>query len=146
MIRIRVEGVEEILRACRRLGPDAERELKRQARDIAETLADRIYYAGAADSRQSARAARSVRAVSGGAWPAIRASNSSRLLFGSEFGATRHFGWYSLPRYSDSFGKQFRPHLGGGSYWFFKTAEENQPWVESQWRAAADAVIRQWGA
>ena len=148
-LRVRIQGADQIIRALRQLGPIAEQELKDQARDIAETLADRIYYAGRADSRQSARAAATVRAVNGGHWPAIRASNTGRargLLFASEFGMTRKSGWYARRRYFNSAGRQFRPHLGSGSYWFFSTAEANQAWIESEWHEAAAAAVRRWGA
>jgi hypothetical protein len=148
-LRVRIEGADEVIRACQALGPIAEQELQAQAFDIAISLADKIKYAAQADSRQSARASRTVREVKAGAWPAISASNTGRakgLLFASEFGMTRKSGWYRKRRYFDSAGRQFRPHLGRGSYWFFKTAEREQPWVESQWLAAADAVVRRWSA
>jgi hypothetical protein len=82
-------------------------------------------------------------------WPTISASNTGRaagLLFGSEFGMTRHSGWYNRRRYNDLPNHQFRPHLGGGSYWFFSTVEQNQPWIASEWGEAAEQVVREWSA
>ena len=55
-------------------------------------------------------------------------------------------GWYRKVRYFDSDGRQFREHLGSHSYWFFKTAEENQPWMASQWHEVAAEVTRKWSA
>jgi hypothetical protein len=146
--KVSIEGADEVLRAFDKLPRDAESELREQAFDIAKVLADRIKAGGRAHSRQAARAASTVKEVKG-RWPAIQASNTGRakgLLFGSEFGMTRHSGWYNKGRYRDSTGHQFGPHLGGGSYWFFKTATALQPYVADQWREVADNVVRKWGA
>jgi hypothetical protein len=148
-LNVRISGANEVLRALQGLPKDADRELQAEAFDISKSLADRIKAAGRADTRQSARAARSVREVKAGAWPAITAGGtkgSRPFLFGSEFGMTRKSGWYRKRRYFDSAGSQFRPHLGSGSYWFFKTAEREQPWIASEWHKAADAVVRKWSA
>jgi hypothetical protein len=148
-LTVRIQGADEVLRALAKLPRDAEQALREQARDIAETLADRIYYAGRREGRQAARAATTVKAVTAGAWPAVQASNTGRakgLLFGSEFGMNRKSGWYRKPRYFDSPALQFKPHRGAASYWFFATSEANQPWVESEWHKAADEVVRRWSA
>jgi hypothetical protein len=147
-LKVSIRGADEVLRAINALGRDAERELKAQAYDIADYLADKIKYAAAAESRQAARAATSVKARKD-RWPVVSAGGTTRsapVLFGSEFGATRRFGWYARARYYDSIPRQYQPHQGRGSYWFFATAEAQQPWVESQWHEAADAVIRRWSA
>jgi hypothetical protein len=147
-MRVRISGADEVLRAIHALGRDAEKALRDQAYDIADYLADKIKYAASADSRQSARAASSVKAVRD-RWPVIIAGGTKRsqgVLFGSEFGATRRFGWYARARYYHSPARQFRPHQGASSYWFFATAEREQPWVERQWQDAADDVIRRWSA
>lgn len=147
---VSIRGADEVLRAFDKLPKDAESELRAQAFDIAKVLADRIKIAGRALSkpRQAARAASTVREVKG-AFPTIQASNTGRahgLLFGSEFGMNRKSGWYRHRRYFPSRGYQFAPHLGGGSYWFFRTAEAMQPYVESEWRKVADTVVRKWSA
>ncbi len=67
------------------------------------------------------------------------------LLYGSEFGAFGRFGWYAASRYGHSAARQFRPHLGGGSYWFFETAEHS-PAVARTWQLLEDSIIRRWGA
>lgn len=146
--KVSIEGANEVLRAFDKLPKDADTELREQAFDIAKVLADRIKAAGRARGRQAGRAASTVKEVRG-RWPIVQASNTGRakgLLFGSEFGMTKHTGWYSKGRYRDSTGYQFGPHLGGGSYWFFKTATEMQPYVAEQWREVADNVVRKWGA
>ncbi|WP_181778925.1 hypothetical protein [Pseudonocardia pini] len=141
-LNVRIEGATELMAACRRVGRDAEDELRDQSFDIARTLADRIKYAGAASDRQSARASRTVRERRD-RFPVITAGPHP-LLLGSEFGATRHFGWYAAGRYYSSPGRQFRPHRGSASYWFFETAEQMQPYVKAEWREVAKRIVREW--
>lgn len=148
-MRIEVRGVREIKRELRALGPHAQRAMKARANAIADRMTPRMKAAGNAQNRQAARAAKSVKAVKSGQLPTIKAGGTAAsrgVVFGSEFGAKRRFGWYSRPRYHNSVERQFRPHLGGGSYWFFRTAEQMQPEVARQWQAAADDIIRQWRA
>lgn len=144
--KVSIEGANEVLRAFDKLPKDADTELREQAFDIAKVLADRIKAAGRRHSRQAARAASTVKEVKG-RWPIVQASNTGRakgLLFGSEFGMTRKSGWYAKRRYFDSAGSQFGPH--GPSRWFFKTADELEPYVADQWREVADNVVRKWSA
>lgn len=147
-IRVRISGANEVIRALDRLPAGATKALKGEAFDIADYLTDRIKIAARGDSRQSARAASSVRARRD-RFPVITAGGTARsrgVLFGSEFGMNRRSGWYAARRYSHSIGRQFRPHTGASSYWFFKTAEQQQPWVAREWTKAADKVIREWSA
>jgi hypothetical protein len=146
---VRIEGADEVIRALDKLPADARKAMRDEAKDIATSLADFIKIAGKAQGRQGPRAASTVREGNEGFWPVITASNTGRargLLFGSEFGMNRKSGWYRKRRYFDSPALQFRPHLGGGSYWFFKTAEARQPWVQSEWGKAAEQVVREWSA
>jgi hypothetical protein len=135
--------LDEVLRALRALPGEANDEMRVGTRKLSRTLADEARRAGEAYSPQAARAARTVRAVDG-ATPSVQAGPHV-LLFGSEFGMTRHSGWYARRRYWNSTGRQFGRHLGGGSYWFFDTAE-NSPEIGEQWREMADGIIRRWGA
>lgn len=140
-LKIQIQGATELMRACADLGRDAEDDLRDQAFDISRVVTDRIKYAAAASDRQSARAGRTVRERRD-RYPVITAGPHV-LLFGSEFGATRHFGWYARGRYYSSPGRQFRPHHVD-SYWFFRTAEANAGYIESEWREVAEKIIREW--
>lgn len=147
--RVRIEGANEVIRALDKLPVDAQEAMRAQAKDIATSLADFIKIGGQRHSRQAARAARTVKEANQGAWPVITASNTGRakgLLFGSVFGMKRHSGWYAKGRYSRSRGHQFGAYIGYPGYWFFKDAEERQPWIESEWHKAADEVVRRWSA
>lgn len=142
--RVQVRGLNEVLRALDRLPKQARDEMRDYTTLLARELAVKIRAAGRADTRQSARAATTVRA-SRGLTPTVTAG-PHKLLFGSEFGATRRFGWYRKGRYHDSVGKQFRPHRGADSYWFFRTQQREQPLVDAQARAIGEAIIRDWSA
>lgn len=135
VIRVRVEGAQATLAAFRLLPAAASKSLRERTQELSRTLAGKIATAGRADSGQSALVAATVKA-GGGVVPTITAGGTARVgrnrapaykvLFGSEFGATR------LP--------QFRPHLGAGSYWFFTTAE-NSPEIGRAWSKVADDII-----
>lgn len=141
---VTIRGDREVMRALRALPRDADRELKDGSERLARNLANLIRAAGRADSRQSARASRSVRAVR--QVPPQVIAGPHPLLFGSEFGALGRFGWYAHPRYRNSPARQFRPHRGASSYWFFRTYEANQPMIRAAHAEMVDAVVRSWSA
>jgi len=144
-VRIRIEGADEVLRALDKLPSDARRELKDKMQDVSEELARKIKAAGAARGRQAARVARTVKALRG-VTPIVQASNpGKRTLLGSEFGMTRHSGWYAAGRYSRDHSPQYYPHNNEG-YWFFPTARAEQPHMAEQWHEVAAAVVRDWSA
>lgn len=148
-VRVRIEGIREILRALDELPEDAQNEVRDGSLKLAETLAGQIRSAGSALGRQDALAARSVVARRDRV-PVIAAGSrggrkAKGVLFGSEFGMTRKSGWYRKRRYFTSRGRQFRPHLGRGSYWFFATVEREQAEVSRAYIAMVDAVARKWG-
>jgi len=68
-----------------------------------------------------------------------------KLLFGSEFGADRRFGWYAHQRFAESEGRQFSPHQGTTGRWFFPTVERELPTALAEWQDAADAIMRRFG-
>lgn len=147
-VRVRIDGARETLAAFRRLPADANRELRESSLRIADSLAGRVRAAGLSDGPHSALVAPTVKPVRDRV-PAIQAGGSKRvgsqsrrssgqaptkasdLLYGSEFGATVL--------------KQFRPHVGQGSYWFFRTVEANEATISREWNQAADELVRLWG-
>jgi hypothetical protein len=143
-IKVTTEGLKEVLRACSSLPRDAQREAQDGAVKLARDLASVIRLAGRSDSRQSAAASRTVRATRGRE-PGILAG-PHKLLYGSEFGATRRFGWYRAGRYHASPGRQFRPHRGSASYWFFQTLERERARIDLAASGVADATVRKWSA
>ncbi len=144
-ITVRVEGAKEVIRAARKVPRDGRESMRARSHQLAGQLAARAKANAAAQGRQAARAAEGVRVNPGAFMPTIEAGTSP-LLFGTEFGATRHFGWYDAARYYDSRGKQFPPHLSGGSYWFLRTTTDERPLIERTWAEVLADVVRNWGA
>lgn len=134
-LRIRIDGAREILRGFRRLPPDASRQLRERTLILSETLAARVRAAASSDSPQSALVASTVKARKDRV-PSIQAGSSKKvgrnrkpahkILFGSEFGSNVL--------------KQFRPHRGASSYWFYKTVEESEAEIAENWRQLAAEV------
>lgn len=145
-IRVRdVEGAARIERQFAELPKWARDELRDGLNKITADLARRVRAAGRAESRQAARASSTVRA-SRGTRPQV-AAGPHDLLFLSEFGMDRHTGWYGKPRYNHSKARNSQhPHLGGGSYWFFRTQEESSAETAREANDIADAVVRRWQA
>src|SRR4051812_29031558 len=101
-LQVTVEGVPEVEAALALLPGEARKILRRKARELARHLATKIRAAGQADTKQSARAARTVKVrnstVTAGPHP---------VLYGSEFGANGRYGFYSKPQFQDSVNRQF---------------------------------------
>lgn len=145
-LRVRVEGLREVQRALAKVPADGRAALVRRSNELAYNLLRRMRTAAARDGRQARNAASTLKVVRGELLPTVVAG-PHELLFGSEFGVTRHFGWYNRGRYYDSRPIQFRhPHRGSSSAWFFTTEERSRDATEAAWQQAADDVIRGWGA
>lgn len=150
---VRVEGLRETLRAFDQLSAGAQEEMQQSADKLARELAQLAQAAGRSEGRQAKLAANTVEVVKGKRLPTIRAGAKGAkrdrdVTLGSEFGATRKFGWYDPkkhPRYYASRGKQFRPHRGAASYWFFKTIEENDERIGAVYAEALDRMADKWG-
>jgi hypothetical protein len=138
---ITVRGVREIERELDALPGEALTRMKAATKRIAKDLLAHVRSAGRADTKQSARAAATLRLRTSRGGATIVAGPHD-LLFGSEFGMDRRTGWFSASRYRNSQGRQFRPHRGQSSYWLFRSAEDHQPQVEAQFRQAVDEIVR----
>lgn len=139
-VRIHIDGVREVLAALKQLPKDANKELRAAALDLSKTIAAEARQAGINEGRQASLVATTVRAardrlpvvVAGGNKKLGRNREPAyKLLFGSEFGATRL--------------KQYKPHVGRGSYWFFQSIEDNRVTIQKRWLDAADEIVRKFG-
>jgi len=149
-VRVQVVGAREVIRAFGNLPDNAKTIVKDKSYDLADSLVPDVRATAAGRGRQATRAAATVKAVRDKA-PKLQGGRSGdalgrKLLFGSEFGAKRHFGWYGKPRYHDSTGLQFPPHRGNASYWFFKTVDDNKSRIGEAYVNMAREICRQWGA
>lgn len=150
VVRVRITGAREMLRAFRRLPKDANKELRDANLEISRDLAGKIRAAATASPRQGPAVAPSVRAgrdripnvQAGGGRRAGKQTRRSRgqrpttagdLVFGANFGAT--------------YLKQFPGHNGGAGsddYFFFTTVEDNMPSIAAEWTEAAERVLEKW--
>lgn len=134
--RIHVEGLNETLRAFKQYGPDATNELRTEAKALSSQVAARQKAAGAGSDRQSAMAARTVRARRDRV-PVIVAGGRSRpgmVFFGAEFGGRRRRTT-----------QQFRPYRGRTGYWFYPTLRAMTPRLLEAYGDALDRAARKWG-
>ncbi len=137
-ITVNVAGVRETLAAFRKLPKDASKALRERSMELAQSLSGKVASAARGDSPQSALMAGTVKPrrdrvpiiEAGGTTPVGQHGTPAyKILFGSEFGARR------LP--------QFRPHVGKGSYWMFKTVEDSQAEIYGKWLQVADDIVRE---
>lgn len=143
-LEVRIRGLREVQRALDRLARDGRKELLAGQRTLARNLARDVKAAGRASSKQAARAASTVRALTAGGNIGVRVGPHP-LLYLSEFGMNRRTGWYAKPRYGHSPERQARPHVQG-SYWFFATIDARRGEVTDKSRNIADRIIASWSA
>lgn len=140
-IKIHIDGLRETLRALTNLPKEAGVEIREAAAELSKKLATAAGASGRREGRQAALVASTVKpardrvpvVVAGGTKRiGSRRKPAFKLLFGSEFGANRY--------------RQYRPHLGKGSYWFFRTIEDEQVTISAEWLKAADEIIEKFGS
>jgi len=154
-VHVKMDGVKETLRAFNRLERTASKELRDETIQIAESLVGDLRAAAIIDSRQSALLAPTVKARRDRV-PNVSAGGSKRvgrqgepaggLIFSSEFGQNKKSGWYAAPRFRGSLGRQWHPHRGAASYWFYKTVDRETPEIFRRWFAVCDRLLNRWGA
>lgn len=144
-------GVRETLRAFTRMDKAANQALRERSMELAEALVPRVQSAARREARQATGLASTVKArrdrlpiIEVGGTKKVGQSKvpAWRVLLGSEFGGNRRTGFYADERFSRSAGRQFRPHLGRGSYWFFKAVYDEQATIMRKWQQAADDIER----
>jgi hypothetical protein len=139
-VRVEIDGIFETLRALNKLPKEANDQIRKKSLELSKDLAGKAQRSGIAEGSQAALVATTVKARRDRV-PVVAAGGTKRLgrnrkpayklLFGSEFGADKL--------------KQYKPHIGSGSYWFFKTVDENKQEIAGEWRKAADEIVRSFG-
>jgi len=147
---VRAEGVQETLRAYRKLDKEAQKKAKDKTVEVSNVLAKRIRSSAPADPRyamleQSVKAGRDrvpVIRVGGRATPQVSGGGGPReLVIGMEFGADQSGpnAWRLPPR---------TPRRGRGNqgYWIFPTATREQTSIVKLWQDSLDPVLTEWGS
>lgn len=145
-VRVTIRGDREVLRALDKLPRDATSELRRGLGLVAGRFTQLVRAAAAADSKPARRAATTVHTRVVGTGVTVEAGPHP-LLFLSEFGMSRHTGWYGKPRYRRSKEPNApHRHAGSSSFWFFETVDHRRAEIDAKAREIADAVVHNWSA
>lgn len=132
---VKVDGLAELNRALRRMGPEFQKELKGANLDVAQLVAE--------DARA---AARSLGGVAAKTAPSIQAkgyTQSAGVALGGpgyEFAGGAEFGSIRF--------KQFQPWRGNGSdagYFVYPSIRADLERIETEYTAAIDALIKRVG-
>jgi hypothetical protein len=152
VVTVHIDGVRGTLAQFRGLPKDASNTLRDRSLELSKSLAEKVKAAAISEGGQAALMAPTVKANRDRV-PAVTAGGlkkvgphrvpAYKLLFASEFGMTRRTGWYRVFRYRSSTGRQYKPHLGANSYWFFRTVEHNESEIGDAWNEAADDIVRE---
>lgn len=148
VLNVTIDGARETLARFRALPRDASDELRDAATSLSIGLALLVGAAGAARGGQAALVASTVKPkrdrvpyiqVGGTKRVALGTKAGAkreawRILFGSEFGATRGA--------SRTGPNGFAQHAGRRGLWIFPTVEAHQDDINKAWGDAADEVVR----
>jgi hypothetical protein len=147
-VSVRLDGINETLKAFKKLDKEASKAAKEEAMKIAQVLADRIRARAPTDKRYqnlvvSVKAGRDrvpVIRIGGRQTPRVSGGGGpAQLVIGMEFGADQNGpnGWRFPPR---------TPKLGRGNagYWIYPTARANQSEIIKMWFDAMDKIINDW--
>lgn len=150
-VSVSTSGVRQVLKAFAKMPKEASEQLRDRSLALSKGLAVDVAAAARARGSQAALMASTVKATRDRV-PSVTAGGLKRvgrhkapahtLLFASEFGMTRRSGWYAASQYRFSTGRQYAPHVGRHSYWFFTTVSAREAENAREWDKAADAVIR----
>lgn len=123
-----VEGLPQLSRALRAIGPEAQKELKEASRSVAGFVAS-----------DAASAARSIGGVAGHVAPTIKAvggvAGAGVAFGGSAYPMAGGAAWGSI-RF-----KQFKPWLGHIGYFPYPQIKSNEDRIESEYGDAIQRVI-----
>ena len=147
-IGVRIEGLDQTLKAYNKLDKDGKKAAKDEVVKISQLLAERIRSKAPADKRYqnlavSVRAGRDrvpVITIGRLANPKVSGGGGPReLVIGMEFGADQAGpnAWRFPPR---------TPRLGRGNagYWIYPTLRANQDEIVRLWFDAMDRIIEEW--
>ncbi len=152
VVKVRIDGVREILHAFSVLPKDASNELRDTSLKLAQELAARARADGLANGGPQGRLVAQTVKARRDRVPVVEAGGTRKLgsrrapayglTFASVFGMNRRSGWYAATKYALSYGEQYRPHQGQDAYWFFPVIERSASEISRRWNEAADRIVR----
>ena len=135
---VNVEGLRELNKALKELGPEFPKEMRKTNKDVADGVASEARSAALSLGGVAAKAAPSLKASAGTTSAGVAlGGNSAPWAAGAEFGGGRR-----------PTTKQFRPWRGNGpdaGYFLYPTIRENAEQIEGQYREALDELIARVG-
>ena len=135
---ISIEGLPELSRALKSIGPELQRELKRANKDVARFVADDARGAASGLGSTAAKAAPSVKPTAGAGYAGVALGGA-----GYPFAAGAEFGGQRRPTTM-----QFEPWRGSGEgagYFLYPTIRRDAERIEDEYGSALDEVIRKAG-
>lgn len=125
---VRVEGLRELSKALKELGPDAQKELKEASKEVATFVANDARAAASSLGGVAAHVAPSISAVGGVAGAGVAFGGSSWPMAGGAAWGSHRF-------------KQFKPWLGSIGYFPYPQIKENEERIVDEYTDAVDRII-----
>lgn len=129
---VQVEGLRELSRALKAIGPDAQKELKDASKRVAAFVADDARAAAYSIGGVAAHVAPSIKPTGGVAGAGVAMGGASYpMAGGAEFGSYKY--------------KQFKPWRGnstGAGYFLYPTIRENADRIQTEFTDAVDDIIK----
>ena len=129
---VRVEGLTELSRDLKAMGPEFQKELTRTNKEVAGFVADSAAGAAYAIGGVAAHVAPSIKAAAGVGWAGVSIGGPGfPMAGGAEFGSYRS--------------GQFQPWRGNGAdagYFLYPTIRKDAEQIEGQYVEAVDRLLR----
>lgn len=143
---VKVDGLTELNRALKAIGPDAQKELREASKKVAEFVADDARAAAHTIGGVAAHVAPSIKPVGGVAGSGVAMGGARYPMAGvAEFGAygSTKSGWYAN---SNREGRpQFKPWRGNSSdagYFLYPAIRQDADRIETEFTHAIDDIIQ----
>lgn len=125
---VQVEGLDDLRKALKALGPDAQKELKDASKGVASFVAADVKSAAQGFGGVAAHVAPSVSAVGGVSGAGVAFGGSSYPMAGGAAWGSKRF-------------KQFKPYLGSIGYFPYRQIKANADRIVTEFTAAVNKVI-----
>lgn len=128
---IRVTGLNELNRALREISKDAQKELTKANKNIAEFVAQDAQAAAYSLGGVAAKVAPTIKAAGGTTWAGVGFGSGQPYAGGAAWGSDKY--------------KQFKPWRGREGYFPYAQIGDNNDRIEQEHSEAVDRLLRQNG-